>query len=192
MKKSDINNIFASPRKLLLHPETEWQAINRENWEGIELFKNFLVPLSAISSVCTILLRFLSTSPLYAIGIGIILFVSSVVGCYITYRIAREYLINKVPQANRTALHLAVYSSAVFIPFHCLSSGLSEGFISQLMAICSLLCLRTLYVGLNRLTALDAQYRKSALVIIGLLVIVSPIIIQQLLMIIFRIPTIYA
>lgn len=192
MKKSDINSIFARPRKLLLHPETEWQAINRENWEGIELFKNFLVPLSAISSVCTILLRFLSTSPLYAIGIGIILFVSSVVGCYITYRIAREYLINKVPQANRTALHLAVYSSAVFIPFHCLSSGLSEGFISQLMAICSLLCLRTLYVGLNRLTALDAQYRKSALVIIGLLVIVSPIIIQQLLMIIFRIPTIYA
>lgn len=55
-----------------------------------------------------------------------------------------------------------------------------------------LLCLRTLYVGLNRLTSLDAQYRKSALVIIGLLVIVSPIIIQQLLMIIFRIPTIYA
>ena len=192
MKKSDINSIFARPRKLLLHPETEWQAINRENWEGIELFKNFLVPLSTISSVCTILLRFFSTSPLYAIGIGIILFVSSVVGCYITYRIAREYLINKVPQANRTALHLAVYSSAVFIPFHCLSSGLSEGFISQLMAICSLLCLRTLYVGLNRLTALDAQYRKSALVIIGLLVIVSPIIIQQLLMIIFRIPTIYA
>ena len=187
MKKSNINSIFARPRKLLLHPETEWQAINRENWEGIELFKNFLVPLSAISSVCAILLRFLSTSPLYAIGIGIILFVASVVGCYITYRIAREYLINKVPQA-----HLAVYSSAVFIPFHCLSSGFSEGFLSQLMAICSLLCLRTLYVGLNRLTALDAQYRKSALVIIGLLVIVSPIIIQQLLMIIFRIPTIYA
>ena len=67
MKKSDINSIFARPRKLLLHPETEWQAINRENWEGIELFKNFLVPLSAISSVCAILLRFLSTSPLYAI-----------------------------------------------------------------------------------------------------------------------------
>lgn len=153
MKKSDINSIFARPRKLLLHPETEWQAINRENWEGIELFKNFLVPLSAISSVCAILLRFLSTSPLYAIGIGIILFVASVVGCYITYRIAREYLINKVPQANRTVLHLAVYSSAVFIPFHCLSSGFSEGFLSQLMAICSLLCLRTLYVGLNRLTS---------------------------------------
>ena len=94
--------------------------------------------------------------------------------------------------ANRMALRLAVYSSAVFIPFHCLSSGFSEGFISQLMAICSLLCLRTLYVGLNQLTALDVQYRKSAIVIIGLLVIVSPIIIQQLLMIMFRIPTIYA
>ncbi|MFR7876358.1 MAG: hypothetical protein ACLU4J_08150 [Butyricimonas paravirosa] len=104
----------------------------------------------------------------------------------------REYLSNKVAEANRMALRLAVYSSAVFILFHCLSSGFSEGFISQLMAICSLLCLRTLYVGLNQLTALDVQYRKSAIVIIGLLVIVSPIIIQQLLMIMFRIPTIYA
>ena len=182
MKKLDIKGIFTRPRKLLLHPETEWQVIGRENIEGIELFKNFLVPLSMLSSVCAILLRLLSTSPLYAIGTGIILFMASVVGSYIAYR----------AEANRMALRLAVYSSAVFIPFHCLSSGFSEGFISQLMAICSLLCLRTLYVGLNQLTALDVQYRKSAIVIIGLLVIVSPIIIQQLLMIMFRIPTIYA
>ena len=117
---------------------------------------------------------------------------ASVVGSYIAYRVSREYLSNKVAAANRMALRLAVYSSAVFIPFHCLSSGFSEGFISQLMAMCSLLCLRTLHVGLNQLTALDVQYRKSAIVIIGLLVIVSPIIIQQLLMIMFRIPTIYA
>ena len=188
MKKLDIKGIFTRPRKLLLHPETEWQVIGRENIEGIELFKNFLVPLSVLSSACAILLRLLSTSPLYAIGTGIILFM----GSYIAYRVTREYLSNKVAEANRMALRLAVYSSAVFIPFHCLSSGFSEGFISQLMAICSLLCLRTLYVGLNQLTALDVQYRKSAIVIIGLLVIVSPIIIQQLLMIMFRIPTIYA
>ena len=191
MKKLDIKGIFTRPRKLLLHPETEWQVIGRENIEGIELFKNFLVPLSVLSSACAILLRLLSTSPLYAIGTGIILFMASVVGSYIAYRVSREYLSNKVAAANRMALRLAVYSSAVFIPFHCLSSGFSEGFISQLMAICSLLCLRTLY-GLNQLTALDVQYRKSAIVIIGLLVIVSPIIIQQLLMIMFRIPTIYA
>ena len=93
---------------------------------------------------------------------------------------------------RRGELHRLPGDPGVFIPFHCLSSGFSEGFISQLMAICSLLCLRTLYVGLNQLTALDVQYRKSAIVIIGLLVIVSPIIIQQLLMIMFRIPTIYA
>ena len=184
MKKLDIKGIFTRPRKLLLHPETEWQVIGRENIEGIELFKNFLVPLSVLSSACAILLRLLSTSPLYAIGTGIILFMASVMGSYIAYRVSREYLSNKVAAANRMALRLAVYSSAVFIPFHCLSSGFSEG--------CSLLCLRTLYVGLNQLTALDVQYRKSAIVIIGLLVIVSPIIIQQLLMIMFRIPTIYA
>lgn len=76
MKKLDIKSIFTRPRKLLLHPETEWQVIGRENIEGIELFKNFLVPLSMLSSVCAILLRLLSTSPLYAIGTGIILFMA--------------------------------------------------------------------------------------------------------------------
>ena len=86
MKKLDIKGIFTRPRKLLLHPEMEWQVIGRENIEGIELFKNFLVPLSVLSSVCAILLRLLSTSPLYAIGTGIILFMASVVGSYIAYR----------------------------------------------------------------------------------------------------------
>lgn len=104
MKKLDIKGIFTRPRKLLLHPETEWQVIGRENIEGIELFKNFLVPLSMLSSVCAILLRLLSTSPLYAIGTGIILFMASVVGSYIAYRVTREYLSNKVAEANRMAL----------------------------------------------------------------------------------------
>ena len=104
MKKLDIKGIFTRPRKLLLHPETEWQVIGREDIEGIELFKNFLVPLSVLSSVCAILLRLLSTSPLYAIGTGIILFIASVVGSYIAYRVSREYLSNKVAAANRMAL----------------------------------------------------------------------------------------
>ncbi len=192
MKKLDIKGIFTRPRKILFQPESEWQVVSRENTEGAELFCNFLVPLALVSAVCTFLLRLASTSVLYALGIGLILFVSSVVGTYIAYRVSKEYLASRIKEANRIALHLTIYSSAVFIPFHCLASGFSEGFLSQLMAICSLLCLRTLYVGLNQLTALDGQYRKSAIVIIGLLVIVSPIIVQQLLMIVFRIPTIYA
>ena len=60
MKKLDIKGIFTRPRKLLLHPEMEWQVIGRENIEGIELFKNFLVPLSVLSSVCAILLNLTS------------------------------------------------------------------------------------------------------------------------------------
>ena len=71
------------------------------------------MPLSVLSSVCAILLRLVSTSPLYAIGTGIILFMASVVGSYIAYRVTREYLSNKVAEANRMALRLAVYSSAV-------------------------------------------------------------------------------
>ena len=192
MKKQDITNIFARTRRILFQPEAEWQAIRQENIEGTDLFHNYLVPLSGIAATCALLLQLRVTSPFYAICTGLILFVASVAGTYITYRVSREYLSNKVVEANGLSLRLAVYSSAIFIPFHCLACGMSEGFISQLMAICSLLCLRTLYVGLNQSTALDVQYRKSALVIIGLLVIVAPVIVQQLLMIVFRIPSIYA
>ena len=192
MKKQDITNIFARTRRMLFQPEAEWQAVRQENIDGTELFRDYLVPLSAVASACTLLLQLRVTSPFYAVCIGLIVFISAVAGAYITYRVAREYLSNKVSEANRMALTLAVYSSAIFIPFHCLACGMSEGFISQLMAVFSLLCLRTLHVGLNQSTALDVQYRKSALVIIGLLVIVAPVIVQQLLMIVFRIPSIYA
>lgn len=192
MKKLDITNLFARTRRILFQPEVEWQAIRQENIEGTDLFRNYLIPLSALASACTFLLQLRITSPFYAVCIGAIIFVASVVGTYITYRVSKEYLMNKVTEANEMALRLAVYSSAIFIPFHCLACGMSEGFISQLMAVCSLLCLRTLYVGLNQSNALDVQYRKSAIVIIGLLVIVAPIIVQQLLMIVFRIPSIYA
>ena len=192
MEKFNLRGLLAKPYKLLTQPTTAWESIRQEQIEGVVLFRNFLIPLTSIFVTFSFLLCLLHTSVFYALGRSIILFVASIIGTYITYRVSKEYLNDKVTEANRISLYLAVYSSAVFIPLHCLSCGFSEGFFSQLMAICSLLCLRTLYIGLTRLTHLNPQYRKSAVIIIGLLVIVAPIIVQQLLKIIFRIPTIYA
>lgn len=177
---------------MLSQPEAEWQTVREEKINGLELFRNYLVPLSAAGSACTFILQLWSNMLLYAFATALITFVASVVGTYITYRVTKEYLLNKIDSAGKIALHLSIYCSGVFIIFHCLAEGMSGGFLGQLMAVFSLLCLRTLYLGLGQITGLNSQYRKSAIIIIGALVILSPVIIQRLLMIIFRIPTIYA
>lgn len=190
MKKSDIKGIYARTKEMLLHPDTEWQAVKRENTSGAEIFREYLVPLTSIGAACTLVLQLLHTPPLYAFAIAAITFVASVGGTYITYRVTREYLTDKIAEANAVALRLSVYCSSIFIVFHCLSRGMPEGFLCQLLGLLSLLSLRTLYIGINQMTALNVQLRKSTLVIAGLFIVLSPMIIQRLLVVIFRIPTI--
>lgn len=192
MKRWNFCKIYERTKLMLMHPETGWETVRQEKINGMELFKSYLIPLALVSSIATFLLQLFTVSVWYALAIGIINFVAAIVGTYITYRIVREYLLNKINEAGHVALHLAIYSTAIFIVFHCLSEGLGVGFFSQVLAVVSLMCLRTVYVGLNQLTALDARYKKSSIVIVGALVIVSPVIIVRLLTIICRIPTIYA
>ena len=175
---------------MLFHPEMEWQTVKREDIAGAEIFREYLVPLSVTGSACTLVLQLLHTPPLYAFVIAAITFAASVGGAYITYRIIREYFTDKISEANNVALRLSVYCSAIFIVFHCLSQGMPDGFLSQLLGLLSLLCLRTLYIGINLTSGLDVQFRKSALIIAGLLLVLSPMILQRLLMLIFRVPTI--
>ena len=190
IKRWDIRGIYARTREMLFHPETEWRAVKRENMNGTDVFRGYLIPLAVAGSVCTFLLQLLHTPPFYAFAIAAITLVASVGGAYATYRVSREYLTDKITEANEGAIRLSVYCSGIFIVFHCLSQGMPEGFLGQLTGLLSLLCLRTLYVGINQMGGLNVQLRKSTLVIVGLLLIVSPMIIQRLLVIIFRVPTI--
>ena len=190
MKRANFKGIYARTREMLFHPDTEWQAVKREDIAGAEVFRGYLVPLTLTSSACTLVLQLLHTPPLYALLTAAITFATSVGGAYLTYRITREDLTDKIAEANNVALRLSVDCSAIFIVFHCLSEGMPDGFFSQLLGLLSLLCLRTLYIGINQMSRLNVQLRKSTLIIAGLLLVVSPMIIQRLLMLLFRVPTI--
>lgn len=190
MQISDINHIINRIKKLLLTPEPEWQKIRQEKIAGSRLFCFFIIYPSAIVSICTFLLRLLYGSIGVAVSWGIINFIASVAGSYICFRLTREYLSNKIQDADTISLKLSIYSSVIFIVFHSFSIGFADNFAGDLTAILSLLSLRTLYTGLNTISLLNDRYRKSAVIIIGLLVICTPIIITRLLTIIFRIPVI--
>lgn len=190
MKIWDFKGIFTRTVGMLVHPDTEWQAVKQDKAKGPELFRAYFIPLAVVGAIATLGLQLLHTPPLYATATGLIALTASVSGAYISYRVSREYLAGKIMEENRVSICLATYSSGVFALFYYLTQGLPDGFFCQLMALLSLFSLRTLYSGIKQIAGLNVQYRKSILVIVGLTIIVSPLIVQRLLMTIFRIPTI--
>lgn len=190
MRKANFKSIYARTREMLFHPATGWQAVKQEDIAGAEAFREYLIPLTAAGSACTLVLQLLHTPPLYALLTAAITFAASIGGAYLAYRVTREYLSGKIADANNMSLRLSVYSSAIFIVFHSLSRGMPDGFLGQLLGLLSLLSLRTLYIGLNQTSHLNVQLRKSTFIIAGLLIVVSPMIIQRLLTLLFRVPTI--
>jgi|GEM_PF-500863 len=190
MKNINTEQIVSRIKRLLLVPAPEWQIISKENYLGRDLFCNFIIYPSIIASFFTLLIRLFFEDIWLACCWGIINFIACVAGSYICFRLAKEYLSNKIRRANTISLHLSIYSSTIFILFHSLSVGFTGKFIGDLAAILSLLSLRTLYIGANILPELDDRYRKSTTIIIGVLIICITAILTRLLTILFRIPAI--
>lgn len=192
MSNVHLKYIAIRLKHLLTNPEAEWDTIRTDETGRIELFRNYIVLPALLFSILVFLLRLASNDVTIALGWGIINFIACTAGCYICFRLTQEYLSNKTIDPGKIALKLSVYSSAAFILFHSLAVGFTQNFIGDVMAILSLLSLRILYIGLNTISGLNTRYKKSAVIIIGLLIICTPIIITRLLTIIFRIPAINA
>ena len=83
MKRANFKGIYARTREMLFHPDTEWQAVKREDIAGAEVFRGYLVPLTLVGSACTLVLQLLHTPPLYALLTAVITFAASVGGAYL-------------------------------------------------------------------------------------------------------------
>lgn len=190
MKKININIrfLYERTRNLLLNSGAEWSIIEDEYHNEKQLFKNYLIPLSAIVSLGVLLLSFFHYTIVDTLLYALINFVSTTMGTYLGYLIIREYLNNKISDAYNTALYLTVYSSAIFIVFHSLSVAFVSGFLSQLTGLISLIFIRTLYVGIARTKGIPAGIKTNTLIIMALSIICIPTITKKLLMIIFHIP----
>lgn len=187
MEKMDLKTLYVRTWNFLINPETEWNLVKQEEVPLKNLFKFYLVPIAGVSSVAVLLGSLLFYSPMQAIGYAIINLLSATIGTWFTYLLTREYLCNKIEDADNTALYLTVYSAALFIIFHSLSIALGYSFLSQLFTVASFIFVRTLYTGLNQLKNLQANYKTNILIITGLSIVCLPVILQHILMIVFRI-----
>lgn len=188
MEKINLQYIYDRTKQLLFKPESEWDIINDEYTGVKEILKGYLIPLTAIVSAIVLLFSFLEYSIWQSVCIAIINFLSAIAGTWCSFLFCREYLNNKAGDAENTALNLIVYSSALFILFHSLATAFGSGFFGQLMLLSSLLFIRTLYIGINKIDLKTAAQKKNLLIISALSIIFIPVIIKKLLMILFHIP----
>ena len=103
MKKLDIKGIFTRPRKLLLHPEIGMAGDRSGEHRGNRTFQEF--PCASVRTffcmcnIATFVINLTSLRhwnrhhPVHGLRRG----------SYIAYRVTREYLSNKVAEANRMA-----------------------------------------------------------------------------------------
>ena len=192
MCKKDLLDICSRLKGLLFDPQQEWQRIGKEDADRKRLFRHFIVFPCCLFSLLVVLIHLSSRSVVISVEYGVINFVSCLAGVYITWKVAREYLANKDARYQENSLKLTVYSFAVFLLFRSLSVGFTNSFWGDLMAVFSLIVLYTLYVGIDTLPELSASHKKSAFIIIGLLIACTPAIITRLLTILLRVPAINA
>lgn len=187
MEKMNFRNIYERTRRMLTKPETEWGIITDEYCCLKDVFRNFLLPVTVISSLSILLFGFFHYTVMQTIGYGIINLLASVIGIWLSYLITREYLSNKLSDADNIALNLTVYSGVIFIVFHSLGVALGNYFLGQLFTLLSFIFIRTLYIGIRQISALQGNQQTNLLVITALSIICIPVIIAQVLMIVFGI-----
>lgn len=187
MEKININYIYERTRRMVFNPEPEWKIIGDEYNTPKEIFTHYLFPVSVASSLSIFLFGFFHYSVPQTIGFGLINLVASMVGIWAAYLLIREFLSNKIQDADNIALNLSVYSGAVFVFFHGLGIACGKYFMGQLFTLVSFIFIRTLYLGIRQTGQLQGGQQTNLLIIGALAIACLPVIITQLLMIIFGI-----
>lgn len=190
MKRLNYKHIYQRTRQFLIKPEVLWPQVLKEDFSIHLLFQSYLLPIAITTSLFVFLLSLFSYSILSSIGLFIINLISSLCGIWFAYLITKEYLCTKLSYHDHQALNLTVYSGAIFIFFHGIGSALGNIFLGQLFTLLSFIFIRTLYTGLGQLPALQNGQKTNILIITSLSIICIPIIISQILTIVFRIPVI--
>ena len=163
MKNINFKYLYRRTEQLLMVPETVWpEALNETN-SGKELYRNYLIPITMVNLIAML------------------------IGNWFAYLITREYLCRKLSFDTNLALNLTVYSGVIFIIFHSIGNALGNIFLGQLFTLLSFTFIRTLYKGLGQIPRLHPGQKTNILVISSLAIICIPVIINQLLMIIFGI-----
>lgn len=187
MVKMNFKYIYERTQRMLTQPESEWDKVAEEYASLKETFRYYLLPVIVLSSLTIFLFGFFHYTVAQTIGYGLINLLSCTAGIWFAYLLTKEYLSNKLRDADNIALLLTVYPGAIFIVFHSLGIAMGNYFLGQLFTLLSFIFIRTLYIGIRRISDLPNNQQTNLLVIVILAVICIPIIISQVLMIAFGI-----
>lgn len=187
MEKINFKGIYRRTLALLLAPNTIWPRVLGETRPPKVLYRNYLIPVAVLTAACVFLSSMLHYSVWQAAGLATANLAATICGTWFAYLITREYLCGKLNYKEHFALNLTVYSSAPFILLHSIGTALGNTFPGQLLTLFSFIFIRTLYAGLEQLPRLQPQQKTNILIITSLAVICLPVIISQLLKIIFGI-----
>lgn len=188
--KMKYQKIYTRTREMLIRPAGAWQTAISERTDMQKLLYAYFLPLSIFCSLIVLLINLFTGSLLQALGTAVINLASSLVGSWIAYLLIREYLCKKLNGDSHQALSLTAYSAAIFILFHSLGVAFGNLFISQLFILASFIFIRTLYAGINLLDNISSTQKTNLLIISSLSIVCFPIIVTQLLNILFRISAI--
>lgn len=188
--KMKYQKIYTRTREMLIRPAGAWQTAISERTDMQKLLYAYFLPLSIFCSLIVLLINLFTGSLLQALGTAVINLASSLVGSWIAYLLIREYLCKKLNGYSHQALSLTAYSAAIFILFHSLGVAFGNLFISQLFILASFIFIRTLYAGINLLDNISSTQKTNLLIISSLSIVCFPIIVTQLLNILFRISAI--
>lgn len=172
---------------MLSKPDIAWVQVEEEDFRLEEIFKSYLIPVTVVTSLFVFLLSLVHYTVWQASGLAVINLLSSNCGVWFSFLITKEYLCGKLNYRSNQALNLTVYSSAIYIIFHSLGAALGNVFLGQLFTLLSFIFIRTLYTGIRMLPEMTSGQKTNVLIITSLSIICIPIIITQILMIVFRI-----
>lgn len=187
MKRINFRQLYRRTQQLVFHPEAEWPGILEEPVSVRKVYRYYLIPVAAVTSAIVLGLGVLHYSFFQAGGLAVIHLLSATTGSWLAYLITREYLCGKLNYADNLALNLTVYSAAIFIIFHGIATALGNIFLGQLFTLMSFIFIRTLYTGLGQVPHLQASQKTNILIITSLTIICLPVIIAQILKIVFGI-----
>lgn len=187
MKKINLKYLYKRTCQLLLHPQEVWPSVLQEDFPAKDIYRNYLIPVAALTSVVVLVVNLLRYSFFQASGMAVINLLSASFGTWFAYLITREYLCGKLNYTNNFALNLTIYSAAIFIIFHGIGSALGNLFLGQVFTLLSFIFIRTLYTGLGLLPHIQASQKTNILIITSLTIICLPVIITQILRIVFGI-----
>lgn len=184
-------NIYAVTKRLFLYPDLAWPEMIKSTDTFKSFLRNYLFAVAMVSGGVVFLIHLLQNHYLQAIGLAMLSFISCICSSWLAFWLTREYMCRKLCYSEREVLALVGYSHAIFFIFYSIGQAWNGMFIGQIFMLLSFSFFRTLYQGIKQLENYQPQHLSNVLIVFALAIIFMPMIMNQILRIIFGVSVIH-